>query len=96
MPLPPVLTLLVALGYLATGGIHILIGDSLNVSRATARQCIRREEVLLKRVADRFIIFPHVYEANKTKQEFFQIAGKDFSLEFLCKPIDRVLFLNRS
>ena len=36
LPVPPVLQLLITLRYLATGAIHLLVGDSVNVSRSTA------------------------------------------------------------
>ena len=74
-PLPPVLQLLLTLRFLATGGIHILVGDSLSVSRSTAGRCIRRVAGLLCRLARRFVKFPDRAQSQRVKEDFASVAG---------------------
>ncbi len=75
-PLPPLLQLLVCLRYLATGCMHLLVGDSLRVSRSAAGRCIRQVSRHISGLAPTFINFPDRERAVRTKQEFAAIAGK--------------------
>ncbi|XP_048781336.2 putative nuclease HARBI1 [Ostrea edulis] len=74
-PLPPLLQLLVCLRYLSTGTIHLLIGDSLNISRSTAGTCIRDISAHVSNLRRRSIRFPKVNDAARTKRAFSTIAG---------------------
>lgn len=74
-PLPPLLQLLVSLRYFATGAIHLLVGDSLNISRSTAGRCIRDVAEKLFRLSSTFIKFPTGRVANDVKTSFSKIAG---------------------
>jgi hypothetical protein len=74
-PLPPLLQLLVCLRFLATGAIHLLIGDSLNISRSTAGRCIRAVSGYFTELRRRFIKFPTGNVALQTKRGFSTIAG---------------------
>ena len=74
-PLPPLLQLLLCLRFLATGSLHILVGDSLNISRTTAGRCIRDVAKRLCAVARRFIRFPTGREADETKTAFSKVSG---------------------
>ena len=75
MPLPPLMQLLVCLRYFATGSSHLLIADSLNISRSTAGRCIRRVAKHISRLAPRFIRFPRENDATNCKDDFSKIAG---------------------
>ncbi|KAJ8314623.1 hypothetical protein KUTeg_006773 [Tegillarca granosa] len=48
LPLTPLLQVLVFLRFLASGAFHLLIGDSVDISKATAGRCIRRVEEAIK------------------------------------------------
>ena len=74
-PLPPLIQVLVCLRYLATGAIHLLIGDSLNISRSAAGHCIPGIALHIAGLAQRFIVFPN-NTAAETKHGFSFIAGK--------------------
>lgn len=80
VPLPPLLQLLVCLRYLATGCMHLLVGDSVNVSRSTAGVCIRKVSKHISRLAPRFVSFPRGEEATRQKQAFAAISGKIYVL----------------
>nr|XP_022294272.1 putative nuclease HARBI1 [Crassostrea virginica] len=73
-PLPPLIQVLVCLRYLATGAIHLLIGDSLNISRSAAGHCIRGIALHIAGLAQRFIVFPN-NTAAETKHGFSSIEG---------------------
>ena len=89
-PLPPLLQLLLCLRFLATGSIHVLIGDSLNISRSTAGRCIRDVAERICVVARRFIKFPAGRAADETKTAFSKIAGFKMLLVFQI-PINKVV-----
>ncbi|XP_062613215.1 putative nuclease HARBI1 [Saccostrea cucullata] len=74
-PLPPLLQLLLCLRFLATGAIHLLIGDSLNISRSTAGRCIRDIASHLSNLCRRFVRFPTGNDALSVKRAFSAIAG---------------------
>ena len=58
-PLPPLIQVLVCLRYLATGAIHLLIGDFLNISRSAGGHCIRGIALHIAGLAQRFVVFPN-------------------------------------
>lgn len=74
-PLPPLLQLLVCLRFLATGSMHLLVGDSLNLSRSTAGRCIRDVSDRISRIASHHIKFPVGRAADEVKTAFSKIAG---------------------
>jgi hypothetical protein len=74
-PIPPLLQLLVTLRFLATGAIHLLVADSVNISRASANRIIRNITLFLSRLCPQFIKFPRGVSANETKSGFAKIAG---------------------
>jgi hypothetical protein len=76
MALSPILSLLLCLRFLATGATHLLIGDSLNISRNAAGREIRTVAALLIRVFRRMIRFPVGQTAHKVMEGFRRIAGK--------------------
>ena len=76
MALSPILSLLLCLRFLATGATHLLIGDSLNISRNAAGREIRTVTTLLVRVFQRVIHFPVGQTAHKVMEGFRRIAGK--------------------
>ena len=80
-PLTPLLQLLTCLRFLATGSMHLLVGDSLNISRSTAGRCIRNVARKLYNLSVNFIRFPTGRRANEVKTSFTKIAG-DFKCWF--------------
>ena len=74
-PLPPLLQLLLCLRFLATGSMHLLIGDSLNLSRTTAGRCIRDVAERISRLASHHIKFPAGRAADDVKTAFSRISG---------------------
>lgn len=53
-----------------------LIGDSVNVSKCTVGRCCRAVTDAINSLRHDFIFFPRDERARQTKQEFFNIAGK--------------------
>jgi hypothetical protein len=74
-PVPPLLQLLVTLRYLATGSMHLLIGDSVGLSRSTVGRIVRQTTRLLCALADSFIKFPTGPDALLVKNGFADVAG---------------------
>ena len=72
---PPLLQLLVTLRYLATGSMHLLIGDSVGLSRSTVGRIVRRVTHLLCDLSSQFIKFPTNQAAVQVKNGFTAIAG---------------------
>ncbi|XP_067659418.1 putative nuclease HARBI1 [Haliotis asinina] len=73
--LPPLLQLLICLRFLATGAMHLLVGDSLNISRSTAGRCIRAVSLKIAQLSRNFIKFPVGRDAVRAKEAFRNIAG---------------------
>ncbi|XP_061192286.1 uncharacterized protein LOC133200516 [Saccostrea echinata] len=69
-PLPPLIQLLLSLRYFATGAVHILIGDSLDISQSSSGRCIRAVAGQLANLARRFVVFPTNNDAASTKRDF--------------------------
>ena len=74
-PLPPLIQLLVCLRFLATGSIHLLVGDSISISRSSAGRCIRDVAERIANLAQRFVNFPAGRQADDVKTAFARIAG---------------------
>ena len=74
-PLPPLLQLLLCLRFLATGALHLLIGDSLCVSRSSAGRCIREVARGIANLHGQFIKFPTGQAAHEVKRAMSSIAG---------------------
>lgn len=74
-PLPPLLQVLLCLRYFATGAMHLLVGDSLNISRSSAGRCIRTIARHIANLARQFVVFPTGIDAASTKRDFSSIAG---------------------
>ena len=70
-PLPPLLQLLACFRFLATGAIHLLVGDSLNISRSAAGCCIRDVAEKICQLHQQFIKFPVGTQVADTKNAFF-------------------------
>lgn len=78
LPLTPLLQVLVFLRFLASGAFHLLIGDSVNISKATAGRCIRRVGEAISSLAGQFIVFPTGNDIVQRKSGFFAVAGNFF------------------
>ena len=74
-PLPPLLQLLVCLRFLATGAMHLLVGDSLNISRSAAGRCIRDVTLKILQISRGHIKFPSGRGAEEVKTAFGKVAG---------------------
>ncbi|XP_071106275.1 putative nuclease HARBI1 [Haliotis cracherodii] len=72
---PPLSQLLVCLRFLATGAMHLLVGESLNISRSTAGRSLRAVSLKISKLSGRFIKFPVGGDAVRTKEAFGNIAG---------------------
>ena len=72
----PTLQVLAALRYFATGGLMILIGDSLGLSQPTVSRCVKRVARALVRFLPRYVHFPTAEEQEETKRGFYKVAGK--------------------
>ena len=72
--LPPLIQILVALRFLATGSFYILVGEPLGIAKSTAGRAVRHVCFLLARLAQRYISFPA--DLSSFKSRFFEIAGK--------------------
>lgn len=74
-PLPPLLQVLLCLRFLASGAMHLLIGDSLSISRSSAGKCIREVAMLIASLRGQFIKFPTGADANEAKLALSSVAG---------------------
>lgn len=73
-PLPPLLQVLAALRFLATGSFYNLVGESLGVAKSTTGRAARYVCRLLAGKAGNYIKFPR--DVSSYKSRFFEIAGK--------------------
>ena len=92
MALSPILSLLLCLRFLATGASHLLIGDSLHISRNAAGREIRAVTSLIIRAFRHVIVFPLDDMAHKVMEGFRKIAGtyiikQQFTIHFKSKII---------
>lgn len=75
-PLPPLLQVLAALRFYATGSFYQLIGDSLCVSKSAVGRAVRAVTSLLSALSARFIKFPSQNDISSIRTKFYQLAGK--------------------
>lgn len=73
-PLPPLLQVLAALRFVATGSFYNLVGESLGVAKSTTGRAARYVCRLLAGKAGNYIKFPR--DVSSYKSRFFEIAGK--------------------
>ncbi|XP_033755687.1 putative nuclease HARBI1 [Pecten maximus] len=69
----PILQLLVALRFYATGSFFRLIGDSVGLSEASVCRCVHKVSAAIARLARRFITFT---DDVNTKQHFYKLSSK--------------------
>ena len=74
-PIPALLQVLITLRFIATGAIHLLIGDTVNVSRSTVGRVVRKVSRYLQQLSPQYIQFPRHQQANDVKSGFSRIAG---------------------
>ena len=75
MALSPILSLLLCLRFLATGASHLLIGDSLHISRKASGRETRAVCSLIVRALKHVIVIPLDDMAHKVMEDFRKIAG---------------------
>ena len=76
MALKPLLQVLLALRYYASGTYFSVVGDTLGVSKAATVKAVHRVTKALCEVGKVFISFPTGRRASTAKASFFDIAGK--------------------
>ena len=76
-PLPPLLQVLAALRFYATGAFRQLIGDSLAISKSAAGRAVRGVTSLLCSLARQYVRFPSVTEIAEihVRTKFYNLAG---------------------
>lgn len=74
-PLPPLLQVLAALRFYATGSFYQLIRDSLCVSKSAVGRAVRAVTSLLSALSARFIKFPSQNDISSIRTKFYQLAG---------------------
>ena len=72
----PLLQLLVASRYFATGAFFRLVGDSVGLSEATVSRCVHRVAAALARKAKEFVKFPTGEAAAKVKKDYYKLSSK--------------------
>ena len=75
MTLTSILSLLLCLRFLTTGASHLLIGDSLHISRSASGGEIRAVSSLIVRAFKHGIVIPLGDMAHKVMDDFRKIAG---------------------
>ena len=75
-PVSPLLQLLVALRFYATGAFFRLIGDSVGLSESTVSRCVHRVSRALAALAKRFVRFPEGVTARTTQQDFYRLSSE--------------------
>ncbi|XP_052818869.1 putative nuclease HARBI1 [Mya arenaria] len=76
MAVSPLMQLLAALNFYATGAFWKTTGDSLKLSAATVHRCVHRVSKALSDVIDSmFIRFPTPNELETTKRSFYEKSG---------------------
>ena len=73
--MPPLIVLLAALRYYASGSILSVLGDTMLISQATYCRSIQTVTRSLCRNAHKFIKWPGIEAQNKLKEKFYAIAG---------------------
>ena len=74
--LPPLLQVLIFLQFVATGAFHILVGQALRVSKATAGRSIRNVAEAICQHSGKYIKFPSGQRLHDVKRAFHAIAGE--------------------
>lgn len=75
-PLPPVLKLLVALRFYATGVMQTVVGDLVNVSQPPVSRSIwEMTQAICARLFRKYVRMPTTGEVKSVKTRFFNIAG---------------------
>lgn len=80
MALSPLLQVLLALRFYATGAYFSLVGDSLGVSKCATTKAVHRVSRAICDIGRQFIKFPVGRQASAVKAAFYDIAGKKMLL----------------
>ena len=76
MPLPPLLSLLVTLHFLASGCHYIIIGDIHGISKSSVSRAVKKTTILISSLLGEYVKFPTLAaEVLAVKRDFFTIAG---------------------
>jgi hypothetical protein len=73
---PPMLQLLTALRFFATGSFMRLVGDSTGLSESSVSRCVIRVAKALVSAAKDFIRMPSASQTRITKEKFYRISSK--------------------
>ncbi|XP_056008446.1 putative nuclease HARBI1 [Ostrea edulis] len=74
-PLLPLLQVLAALRFYATGSFYELIGDSLSISKSAVGRAVRAVTSLICSLSARYIKFPSQDEIPSIRTQFYELAG---------------------
>jgi hypothetical protein len=70
------LQIYLALQFLASGGFQWLVGNTVNISQATASRIIHSVVDALVEISDQFIRFPQEADLANIKQQFYEIGQR--------------------
>ncbi|KYN29456.1 Putative nuclease HARBI1, partial [Trachymyrmex cornetzi] len=74
-PIPPVIQLLVAIRFYATGSYLITVADFCGISESSAQRIVHRVSPIIAALNNEFIKLPMSAEQiHQNQKEFFQIA----------------------
>jgi nuclease HARBI1 len=73
--IPVHMQIMLILQYFATGTLHAVLSETMNVERSTVTRIIQRTTYALVEKAKDFISFPCNEEAATTKEKFYNIGG---------------------
>ncbi|CAL8103598.1 unnamed protein product [Orchesella dallaii] len=73
--IPPMIQLLVALRYYATGSFQIVVGDLYGVHQSSVSRILKRISCAIGKHARRFIQFTSFAEVLDVRRKFYEIGG---------------------
>jgi len=71
----PMLQLLIAFRYYATGTFQLVVGDLYNVTQPTVCRIVKRISLLIAQHSRSFIKLPNFIEAVDVRRKFYEMAG---------------------
>ena len=74
-PVTPMQQLLLALRFYATGSFHVIVGDIVGISKATACRIVHKVSAAIAALRPYYIVFPEAQERQKIVANFYNIAN---------------------
>ena len=72
-PLSPMLQVLIALRFYATGSFHLMVGDNAGISKTTVSRIVCKVSEAIASLRGRYITFPSLEERPRIIQEFYEM-----------------------